>query len=108
MRPASYPALAAGSEALKGKRFAIPRMYINADAEAGTSQAPGIGGPTGQRIHTRPSVIALWEQARRALEAAGAEVVEADFPLVSNCEGDRPGAPTVFNRGPGVQGVPAP
>lgn len=25
--------------------------------------------------------------------------MEVDFPLVSNCEGDRPGAPTVFNRG---------
>jgi amidase len=44
-------------------------------------------------------VIALWEEARQALEAAGAEVIEVDFPLVSNCEGDRPGAPTVFNRG---------
>jgi amidase len=65
----------------------------------GTSDKPGIGGPTGQRIQTRNSVIALWEQTRQALEAAGAEVVEVDFPLVSNCEGDRPGAPTVFNRG---------
>jgi amidase len=74
-------------------------MYINADAEAGTSEAPGIGGPTGQRIITRDSVIGLWQQARKALEAAGAEVLEVDFPLVSNCEGDRPGAPTVFNRG---------
>lgn len=26
-------------------------------------------------------------------------MIEVDFPLVSNCEGDRPGAPTVFNRG---------
>ncbi|MCO2833311.1 amidase [Pseudomonas aeruginosa] len=99
VRPASYPALAAGAEALAGKRFGVPRMFINADPDAGTSESPGIGGPTGQRIHTRPSVIALWEQARKALEAAGAEVIEADFPLVSNCEGDRPGAPTVFNRG---------
>ncbi|HEJ3193520.1 TPA: amidase [Pseudomonas aeruginosa] len=99
VRPASYPALAAGAEALAGKRFGVPRMFINADPDAGTSESPGIGGPTGQRIHTRPSVIALWEQARKALEAAGAEVIEVDFPLVSNCEGDRPGAPTVFNRG---------
>ncbi|WP_181265619.1 amidase [Pseudomonas aeruginosa] len=99
VRPASYPALAAGAEALAGKRFGVPRMFINADPDAGTSEPPGIGGPTGQRIHTRPSVIALWEQARKALEAAGAEVIEVDFPLVSNCEGDRPGAPTVFNRG---------
>ncbi|MBG6472400.1 amidase [Pseudomonas aeruginosa] len=99
VRPASYPALAAGAEALAGKRFGVPRMFINADPDAGTSESPGIGGPTGPRIHTRPSVIALWEQARKAREAAGAEVIEVDFPLVSNCEGDRPGAPTVFNRG---------
>ncbi|WP_313519516.1 amidase [Pseudomonas sp.] len=99
LRPASYPALAANATALAGKRFGVPRMFINADAEAGTSEKPGIGGPTGQRIHTRHSVIALWEQARKALEAAGATVIEVDFPLVSNCEGDRPGAPTVFTRG---------
>ncbi|AZF53555.1 Putative amidase [Pseudomonas sp. R4-34-07] len=99
VRPASYAELAAGSAALAGKRFGVPRMYINADPEAGTSEKPGIGGPTGQKIHTRASVIELWQAARHALEAAGAEVIEVDFPLVSNCEGDRPGAPTVFNRG---------
>ncbi|MBD1587111.1 amidase [Pseudomonas typographi] len=99
VRPASYPALAATAEALAGKRFGVPRMYINADPDAGTAAAPGIGGPTGQRIITRPSVIALWQAARQALQACGADVVEVDFPLVSNCEGDRPGAPTVFNRG---------
>jgi amidase len=99
VRPQSYAALATGSEALAGKRFGIPRMYINGDPEAGTSDAPGIGGPTGQRINTRASVIDLWEQARKALVAHGAEVIDVDFPLVSNCEGDRPGAPTVFNRG---------
>jgi len=99
VRPVSYAELAVNAEALAGKRLGIPRMYINADPEAGTSEAPGIGGPTGQRINTRPSVIALWQDARQALEAAGAEVIEVDFPLVSNCEGDRPGAPTVFNRG---------
>lgn len=99
VRPASYLALEVDAGALKGKRFGVPRMYINADPEAGTSAKPGIGGPTGQRIHTRASVIALWEQARTALQAAGADVIEVDFPLVSNCEGDRPGAPTVYNRG---------
>ncbi|WP_124370901.1 amidase [Pseudomonas sp. R2-7-07] len=99
VRPASYAELAVGSAALAGKRFGVPRMYINADPEAGTSEKPGIGGPTGQKIHTRASVIELWQAARHALEAAGAEVIEVDFPLVSNCEGDRPGAPTVFNRG---------
>lgn len=94
-RPASYPALANGAS-VRGMRLGIPRMYINAD------DAPngiGIGGPTGQRIQTRASVIALWEHARADLEAAGAEVVEVDFPAVSNYEGDRPGAPTIANRG---------
>ncbi|MDR6714871.1 amidase [Pseudomonas hunanensis] len=99
VRPASYLDLALAASSLQGKRFGVPRMYINADDEAGTSEKPGIGGPTGQRINTRASVIDLWHQARQALEAAGAEVVEVDFPLVSNCEGDRPGAPTVYNRG---------
>ncbi|MCD5973490.1 amidase [Pseudomonas quasicaspiana] len=99
VRPASYAELAADAQTLAGKRFGVPRMYINADPLAGTAEKPGIGGPTGQRIITRPSVIGLWQEAREALEAAGAEVIEVDFPLVSNCEGDRPGAPTVFTRG---------
>lgn len=99
VRPESYLALAAKADEFKGKRLGVPKMFINKDELAGTSESPGIGGPTGQRIHTRPTVIALWEAARQTLEEAGAEVVEVDFPLVSNCEGDRPGAPTVFNRG---------
>lgn len=99
VRPACYLDLIASADVLAGKRFGVPKMYINADPDAGTSAEPGIGGPTGQRINTRPTVIARWEDARRSLEAAGAEVIEVDFPLVSNCEGDRPGAPTVFNRG---------
>src|SRR6185437_13011221 len=44
-------------------------------------------------------VVSLWEAARRDLEAAGAEVVDFDFPVVSNYEGDRPGAPTIATRG---------
>ncbi|OLU30644.1 hypothetical protein BVH06_15550 [Pseudomonas sp. PA27(2017)] len=99
VRPASYLALAAEPEALKGKRLDVPRMYINKDELAGTSEKPGIGSPTGQHIHTRASVIALWEQARSALESVGATVIEGDFPLISNCEGGRPGAPTLFKRG---------
>ncbi|WP_164234332.1 amidase [Microbacterium hydrocarbonoxydans] len=98
IRPDSYPALAA-SASLAGARIGIPRMYINADPDAGTAEKPGIGGPTGQRIETRASVIERWEAARRDLEAAGATVVEVDFPVVSNYEGDRPGAPTVATRG---------
>lgn len=99
VRPDSYPALAAKPAALAGKRFGVPRMYINADSAAGTGEKTGVWGPTGEKINARPSVIALWEAARRDLEAAGAAVVEVDFPAVSNYEGDRPGCPTVFTRG---------
>ncbi|MFF2371548.1 amidase [Agromyces sp. NPDC058110] len=100
VRPESYVGLAPAD--LTGKRFGIPRMYVNADPEAGTAEPgrePGIGGSTGQRIETRASVIDLWEAARRDLEAAGAEVVEVDFPVVSNYEGDRVGAPKIDTRG---------
>lgn len=100
VRPASYPALAGDTPAvLAGRRIGVPRMYINADPEAGTAENPGIGGPTGQRIETRESVVELWAAARRDLEAQGAIVVEVDFPVVSNYEGDRPGAPTIATRG---------
>src|SRR5699024_707545 len=93
---ATAPAAAA---TVAGKRLGVPRMYINADPEAGTNPEGGIGGPTGQRIDTRASVIQVWEAARRDLETSGAEVVETDFPVVSNYEGDRPGAPTIRTRG---------
>ncbi|GAA1983178.1 amidase [Microbacterium pumilum] len=104
IRPISYRDLAPSSpdaarRVLEGRRFGVPRMYINADDEAGTGVPGGIGGPTGQRIRTRPSVIALWEAARRDLETNGATVVEVDFPVVSNYEGDRAGAPNISNRG---------
>jgi amidase len=102
VRPASYAALE--RLPLAGLRFGIPGMYVNADPLAGRAPEPGIGGPTGERIETRDSVIALWESLRAELEAAGASVEVVDFPAVSNYEGDRPGAPTVFSRGI----VPAP
>jgi amidase len=90
------------ADVLAGKRFGVPRLYINADALAGTSYlhtAPGTGGQTGQRIVTRSTIVDLWQQAKSALVAAGAEIVDVDFPVVSSCEGDRPGAPTIATRG---------
>ncbi|WP_221585961.1 amidase [Microbacterium sp. G2-8] len=96
VRPASYGGLTGD---LRGATLGVPRMYVNADPDAGTAGATGIGGPTGQRIETRDSVIALWQAARADLEAAGATVVEVDFPVVSNYEGDRPGAPAIATRG---------
>ena len=103
VRPPSYTALAvdaAGAPgALAGRRLGVPAMYVNADPAAGTGEHPGIGGSTGRPIRTRDSVVALWEDARRRLEAAGATVVVVDLPVVSNYEGDRPGAPTIATRG---------
>ena len=96
VRPSSYVHLAGGS--LDGRRFGVPRMYVNADAGAGIG-ATGIGGPTGRRIETRPSVLELFETVRRDLQAAGAEVVDVDFPVISNYEGDRTGAQTIATRG---------
>lgn len=100
VRPASYPALAErGSGALAGARLGLPGMYADADPEAGTGEDPGIGGPTGQPIETRRSVLDLLAAMRADLEAAGAEVVDVDLPVVSRYEGDRPGMPTIATRG---------
>lgn len=104
IRPQTYRDLAVTGPAdaravLAGRRIGIPRMYIGADPDAGTADSPGIGGPTGRRIETRPSVIALWRSLRAELEAAGAEVVETDFPVVSRYENDRPGAGSIATNG---------
>ncbi len=85
VRPHDYRELREAG-ALRGKRFGVPRMYINADSDAA------------EPIETRPSVIALWQQARHDLESLGAEVVEVDFPAVSNYERDRPGARSMVDR----------
>lgn len=100
LRPASFPALADGArEALAGLRIGVPRLYLGTDPEAGTAPDGGIGGPTGTRIVPRPSSLDLWEAARADLEAAGATVIEVDLPMITNYEGDRPGAPTIATRG---------
>ncbi len=104
IRPKSYPALlpdgpAAARKVLAGKRFGVPRMYVNADPEAGVGEDLGIGGSTGRRIETRQSVLDLFQAAGAALTAAGAEVVLVDFPVVSNYERDRQSAPSIKTRG---------
>lgn len=83
-RPASYR-VAEDREALKGKRFGVPRMYLGRDAAF--------------PIAVRPSVLRLWEEARERLERLGAEVVECDFPLIERYEGDRPGQENVASLG---------
>ncbi|MER8410291.1 amidase [Mesorhizobium sp. M1342] len=86
VRPPRYTDLTlAGS--LKGMRLGVPRMYIGRDTEAD------------KPIETRASVLALWEQAAADLRRLGAEVIEVDFPVVSNYERDRPGARSMVERG---------
>jgi amidase len=97
VRPPSFAALA-GAGQLAGLRFGVPRMYVGSDADAGVG-ATGIGGPTGLRIEPRPSVLALFDAVRRDLHDAGVEVIDVDFPAVSNYEGDRAGSPTIATRG---------
>ncbi len=104
VRPPSYRSLipagrAAARAVLAGRRFGVPRMYINADPDAGVGQDLGIGGSTGQRIDTRPSILDLYRAAEADLTAAGAHVVEVDFPAVTNYERDRPQAPSIRTRG---------
>ncbi|TPI47494.1 amidase [Mesorhizobium sp. B2-9-1] len=86
LRPASYTALPLKG-ALKGKRLGVPKMYIGKDEGAD------------RPIETRASVLELWRQAARDVAALGAEVVEVDFPVVSNYERDRPGALSMVDRG---------
>ncbi|TPL79985.1 amidase [Mesorhizobium sp. B2-3-12] len=86
LRPPRYTDLALKGS-LKGKRLGVPRMYIGRDSEAD------------RPIETRASVLDLWEQAATDLRRLGAEVVEVDFPVVSNYERDRPGARTMVERG---------
>jgi amidase len=100
VRPASYVDLSRDAQkVLAGRRFGVPRMYINADPDAGTGDGRGIGGATGRSIRTRASIIDLYRAAEADLRAAGAEVVPVDFPVVTNYESDRPGAPTIRTRG---------
>lgn len=103
VRPPSYLALAVDVDGaprvLRRQRIGVVRMYINADPLAGTSMNPGIGGPSGQSISTRQSIMALWSRAHADLERAGASVVKVDFPAVSKYEGDRPGAAKITTRG---------
>lgn len=103
IRPADFTALAVdhaqAGALLAGKKFGIPRMYINKDPEQGTGDGMGMGGSTGQKIVTRPSIVEAWEKTRAHLESLGATVIEVDFPAVTNYEGDRPGAPKLNNRG---------
>ena len=85
VRPESFAALTPAD--LAGMRFAVPRIYVGADAD---SAFP---------IEPRPSVMALWRALCADLEVAGAEVVEVDFPAVDNYEKLHAGDEDFVDRG---------
>jgi Asp-tRNA(Asn)/Glu-tRNA(Gln) amidotransferase A subunit family amidase len=75
VRPKSYFDLC-DADALTGKKFGVPKMYIGkTDSD-----------PSARKVHTRPSVIELWQSAAKVLEGLGATIVEVDFPVVTNFE----------------------
>ena len=79
IRPKSYHDLS-DEKALSGKKIGVPKMYIGQlDSD-----------PTARKVHTRQSVVDLWENARKVLEGLGATVIEVDFPVVTKFE-DSPG-----------------
>ncbi|GAA2231278.1 amidase [Herbiconiux moechotypicola] len=83
----AHPIARPRPERLDGVRIGVPRLYLGDDPVP--LDPPAI----------RPSVRALWDRAADDLRALGAEVVEVDFPVVSNYEEDRPGAVGLAARG---------
>ncbi|KAL2202770.1 amidase signature enzyme [Sarocladium strictum] len=76
-KPKSFAQLAS-SKSLQGLRIAVPEIFLGSPTPAGCRE-----------IHTSPEVIALWEQARKDLEALGAEIVFVpDFPAMTAYEND--------------------
>lgn len=84
VRPADYRTLAQPG-CLKGKTFAAPRMYLGKDPNF--------------PIAPRQSVLELWEKTVARLEQLGATVVETDFPLIEQYEGDKPAGENVARLG---------
>jgi len=76
IRPERFSALGDRSS-LKFKRIAVPSMYIGGS---------DFSTPQISQVKTRQSIIKLWNEARKALEACGAEVIETDFPLITEYE----------------------
>ena len=66
------------SNALKGKRVGVPKMYVGRrDSD-----------PHAKHPYVSLEVIDIWKQTAQNLKNLGAEVVYSDFPLVTNYEND--------------------
>jgi Asp-tRNA(Asn)/Glu-tRNA(Gln) amidotransferase A subunit family amidase len=75
IRPKSYFDLS-DAKALAGKKFGVPKMYIGKID----------GASSAREVHTRQSVIDLWNRSSKILQGLGATVVDVDFPVVTNFE----------------------
>jgi amidase len=92
IRPKTYQDLA-NPKALDGKRIGVPKMYIG-----------GVDSDSFAReVHTRQSVVDLWNNARKVLESLGATVEEVDFPVVTRFE-----APTATRANSPVESIAPP
>ncbi|KAJ4363423.1 hypothetical protein N0V83_009716 [Neocucurbitaria cava] len=65
-------------DTLKGKRIAVPKMYVGQQDSDPHAKHPFVS----------PAVIQLWQQTAKDLEALGAELIYTDFPLVTRYEND--------------------
>jgi amidase len=77
VRPASYPQLRStgrdeARQVLAGRRFGVPRMYINADPDAGTAEPGRTPGSADRPVSASKRGHRYWlfDAARRALAAA--------------------------------------
>ena len=84
LRPESFREVALETT-LAGKRFAVPRMYLGEDEAF--------------PIAVRESILERFREAVAQLEVLGAEVIETDFPLIEQYEGDNPGGENVDRLG---------
>ncbi|MGM9949725.1 MAG: amidase [Lysinibacillus sp.] len=66
IRPKSYHDLQNPSS-LQHVRLGVPKMFLGLSQE--------------NPLYMRPSILKLWKDAVRQLEACGAEIIEIDFPL---------------------------
>jgi Asp-tRNA(Asn)/Glu-tRNA(Gln) amidotransferase A subunit family amidase len=66
------------SDALRGKRIGVPKMYIG-----GLDSDPHAKHP-----YVSSEVIARWKTTEADLKSLGAEIFYTDFPLITNYEND--------------------
>lgn len=84
LRPVDYQQ-AVTDYRLDGKTFGVPKMYLGKDPNF--------------PIDVRASILEIWEDAKIKLESLGARVIEVDFPLIEQYEGDKPAGENIGDLG---------